>query len=77
MSDVNERQAISKISSSKPIAKPVIENQLLMQKPKLSFPIKKKLKNSENERYPIPVKRVKDNLKAAADAEKMFKLLFK
>jgi hypothetical protein len=48
-----------------------------MQKPKLSFPVKKKLKNSENERYTIPVRKVKDDLKAAADAEKMFKLLFK
>jgi hypothetical protein len=62
---------------SKPIAKPVIEDQLSIQKSKLSFPIKEKSKNSENERYTIPVRKVKDNLKAAADAEKMFKLLFK
>jgi hypothetical protein len=48
-----------------------------MQKPKLNFSAKEKLKNSENERYTIPVKRVKDDFKAAADTEKMFKLLFK
>jgi hypothetical protein len=48
-----------------------------MQKPKSSFPVKEKSKNSENERYTIPVKRVKDNFKAAADTEKMFKMLFK
>jgi hypothetical protein len=77
MSDVNKRQAIPKISLSKLIAKPVVEDQPLMQKSKLSFPAKEKLKNSENERYTIPVKKVKDDFKAAADAEKMFKLLFK
>jgi hypothetical protein len=77
MSDINERRAISKTSSLKPIAKPVVEDQFLIQKSKLNFLIKKKSKNSENERYTIPVKRVKDDLKAAADAEKMLKLLFK
>jgi hypothetical protein len=77
ISDVNERQATLKISLSKPIAKPVVEDQSLMQKPKLSFPAKKNLKNSENERYTIPVRRMKDDFKAAADAEKMLKLLFK
>jgi hypothetical protein len=55
----------------------VVENQPLMQKPKLSFPAKEKSKNSENERYTIPVKKVKDDLKAVTDAEKMLKLLFK
>jgi hypothetical protein len=55
----------------------VIKNQPLMQKPKLSFSIKEKSKNSENERYIIPVKKVKDNFKTVADIEKMFKLLFK
>jgi hypothetical protein len=48
-----------------------------MQKPKPSSPVKEKSKNSENERYTIPVKRVKDDFKAAANAEKMLKLLFK
>ena len=48
-----------------------------MQKPKLNSPIKKKLKNSENERYTIPIKRVKDDFKAVTDTEKIFKLLFK
>ena len=77
MSDVDKRQATPKISSLKPIAKPVVEDQLLMSKLKLSFLVKEKLKNSENERYTIPVKKVKDDLKAAADTEKMLKLLFK
>jgi hypothetical protein len=35
------------------------------------------LKNLENERYIIPVKKVKDNFKTVADTEKMLKLLFK
>jgi hypothetical protein len=48
-----------------------------MQKSKPSFSVKEKLKNSENKRYTIPVKKVKDDLKAATDAEKMLKLLFK
>jgi hypothetical protein len=48
-----------------------------MQKLKLSFPVKEKSKNLENERYTISVRKVKDDFKAAADAEKMFKLLFK
>ena len=48
-----------------------------MQKSKLNFLAKEKSKNSENERYTIPVRKVKDDLKAAADAEKMLKLLFK
>ena len=77
MSDVNERQATPKTSSSKPIAKPVIENQPSMQKPKPNSPAKEKSKNSENERYTIPVRRVKDDFKAVANAEKMLKLLFK
>jgi hypothetical protein len=77
MFNVNERRATPKISLLKPIAKPVVEDQSLMQKPKLSSPAKKKSKNLENERYTIPVKKVKNDLKAAADIEKMFKLLFK
>jgi hypothetical protein len=63
MSNINERQAIPKTFLLKPIAKPVVENQPLMQKPKLSFLIKEKLKNSENERYTIPVKKKKIILK--------------
>jgi hypothetical protein len=77
MFDVDKRQTIPKTSLSKPVAKPVVEKQPLMQKPKSNFSAKEKSKNSENERYIIPVKKVKDDLKAAADAEKMFKLLFK
>ena len=77
MSDVDKRQATPKTSSSKPIAKPVVENQPSVQKPKPSSPVKEKLKDSENERYIIPVKKVKDNFKTAADTEKMLKLLFK
>jgi hypothetical protein len=77
MSNINKRRAIPKTFLSKPIAKPVVKNQSLMQKPKPSFPAKKKLKNSENERYTIPVRKIKDDLKAAADIEKMLKLLFK
>jgi hypothetical protein len=48
-----------------------------MQKSKLSFPAKEKSKNSENERYIVPVRRVKDDFKTAVNAEKMLKLLFK
>jgi hypothetical protein len=77
MSDVDERQATPKTSSSKPIAKPVVEDQPSMQKSKPSSPAKEKSKNSENERYTIPVRRVKNDLKTVADAEKMLKLLFK
>jgi hypothetical protein len=55
----------------------VVENQPSIQKPKLNFPTKEKLKNSENARYTIPVKKVKTDFKAAADTEKILKLLFK
>jgi hypothetical protein len=48
-----------------------------MQKLKPNSPVKEKSKNSENERYIVPVRKVKDDLKTAANTEKMFKLLFK